>query len=38
MSIEVLANGIARSILVHYSEFSVRMTLEEVEALPKARC
>lgn len=38
MTIEVLANGIARSIVVHYSEFSVRMTLEQVEALPKAQC
>lgn len=38
MSIEVLANGIARSILVHYSDFSVRMTLEELEALPPPTC
>lgn len=38
MSIEVLANGIARSILVYYSDFSVRMSLEEVEALPSPDC
>ena len=38
MSIEVLANGIARMILVHYSDFSVRMSLEEVEALPAPDC
>lgn len=38
MSIEVLANGIARSIVVHYSDFSVRMTLESVEPLPKDAC
>ncbi|SDG43473.1 MULTISPECIES: EipB family protein [Thalassobaculum] len=38
MSIEVLANGIARLILVHYSDFSVRMSLEEVEALPAPDC
>ncbi|MDF1791156.1 MAG: DUF1849 family protein [Thalassobaculaceae bacterium] len=38
MSIEVLANGVARSILVHYSDFSVRMTLEELEALPPPSC
>lgn len=38
MSIDVLANGIARSILVHYSDFSVRMSLEEVEALPPPAC
>lgn len=38
MSIEVLANGIARSIVVHYEEFSVRMTLESVEPLPKDAC
>ena len=38
MSIDVLANGIARSILVYYSDFSVRMSLEEVEALPPPAC
>jgi hypothetical protein len=38
MSIEVLGNGVARLILVHYSDFSVRMTLEEVEALPPPTC
>lgn len=38
MSIEVLANGVARSILVHYSDFSVKMTLESAEALPKPAC
>ena len=38
MTIEVLANGIARLILVHYSDFSVRMSLEEVEALPAPSC
>lgn len=38
MSIEVLANGIARLIVVHYSDFSVRMSLEEVEALPAPGC
>jgi len=38
MSIDILANGIARGIIVDYDDFSVRMSLESVEALPAPDC
>lgn len=38
MSIDVLANGIARSILVEYDTFAIRMTLESLEVLPPPTC
>ncbi len=39
MTVELLHNGIARSLTVDYGDFSVRMVLEELEALAvPARC
>lgn len=38
MSIEILANGIARSIVVHYPDFSIRMALQSVDPLPAPDC
>jgi hypothetical protein len=38
MSVEILPNGIARGLTVDYDGFSVRMTLERLEELPKAEC
>lgn len=38
MSVELLSNGIARRLDLDYSDFQVRMTLVELEALKRSDC
>lgn len=38
MSIELLANGVARALILDYGDFSVRLTLQEIEAIEPPNC
>lgn len=38
MSLELLENGVARSMLIDYGDFAVSAKLNEIEALPRPRC
>lgn len=38
MSMDLLENGVARSMLIDYGDFTVSAKLEKVEAIPRPRC
>lgn len=38
MSLELLENGVARSMLIDYGDFAVSARLNEIEALPRPKC
>lgn len=38
MNLNLLANGVARSMLMDYGDFTISGTLEEIEALPSPGC
>lgn len=38
MSIDLLANGVARGLILDYGDFSVRLTLQEIEVIEPTAC
>lgn len=38
MSLDLLENGVARSMLIDYDDFTVSATLQDIEALPRPVC
>lgn len=38
MSLKLLENGVAQSMLIDYGDFTVAAVLEKIEAIPRPRC